>query len=202
MMDACSHDAKGTKMRRHAIIAVLVLASVQAAHAQTVSAAATGQCPTSGPGSAEQRARDIVMVGWERKPGDGPLVFREKFARDYEWSNARDRLYYDDFSSDPRPVRDPDAYGAIWAPIFSALRSARHAISIEPTAVYSGKLAVSTLEFVALIEPATGAARPIRTLMTLTWRCHADGWRIIREHNSTKVVPADSIQSYFKTAAR
>jgi len=188
-------------MKRHAMIAVLVLASMQAAHAQTVPAAA-GQCPTSGKGSAEQRARDIVMVGWERNPGDGPLVFREKFARDYEWSDARDRLYYDDFSPNPRPVRDPDAYGAIWAPIFSGLRSARHAISIEPTAVYSGNLAVSTLEFVALIEPATGAARPIRTLMTLTWRCHADGWRIIREHNSTKVVPADSIQSYFKTAAR
>ncbi|MDY0964969.1 MULTISPECIES: YybH family protein [Massilia] len=187
-------------MRRHAIIVVLVLASVHAAHAQTQSVA--GQCPTSGPGSAERRARDVVMVGWERKPGDGPLVFREKFAGDYEWSDARDRLYYDDFSPNPRPVRDPDAYGAIWAPIFSGLRSARHAISIEPTAVYGGNLAVSTLEFVALIEPADGATRPIRTLMTLTWRCHADGWRIIREHNSTKIVAADSIQSYFKTAAK
>lgn len=160
-------------------------------------ASATDNCPTRGQGSVERLASDWILVGWEKKAGDPALDFRQKFARYYEWSKAGDRIFYDDFDPNKRVVRDPDAYGAIWAPTFTSLRSARHALSIAPSAIYGHGLAVSTLEFVALIEDGGGKMTPIRTLSTLTWRCGRDGWRIIREHNSSTVVPEQSIASYF-----
>lgn len=163
---------------------------------------AAEHCPTNGPASVEELASNWILVGWEKKPGDGPLDFRRQFDRYYDWSGTPGQIFYDDFDPKRRVVRTPDAYGAIWEPAFTALRSARHALSIAPSALYGGGLAVSTLEFVALLEDAKGKVTAIRTLSTLTWRCSGDRWRIAREHNSSTVVPRASISSYFEQPGR
>lgn len=179
-------------MKIHKLIAGLILAYVPASFA-----VAAGNCPTNGPASVQRLAEDWILVGWEKKPGDAPLDFRKKFARFYDWSASPDQIYYDDFDPERRVVRRAVAYGAIWEPAFTSLRSARHALSIAPTVIYGDKLAISTLEFVALIESGSGKVTPIRTLSTLSWRCSSDGWRIVREHNSSTIVPEASIASYF-----
>lgn len=174
-----------------------IIAALALACAQVSTAAVAASCPTSGQNGVERLASDWILIGWEKKLGDPPLNFRQKFARFYDWSGAGDQIFYDDFDPERRVVRDPDAYGKIWVPAFTALRSAQHALSIAPTVVYGREIAVSTLEFVARIEDGAGKVTPIRTLSTLTWRCGKGEWRIVREHNSSTVVPESSIASYF-----
>lgn len=167
------------------------------AFAPTSYAATAPHCPIAGKDSVEQLATNWILIGWEKAEGDPPLDFRKKFDRYYDWSGPETRIYYDDFDPERRIVDDPNRYGSIWAPAFSALRSARHALSMTPSVLYGATLAVSTLEFVALLEDGDGKKTSIRTLSTLTWRCTPSGWRIAREHNSSTVVPAASIASYF-----
>jgi ketosteroid isomerase-like protein len=177
---------------KRAAAALALLAVVHASYA-----AISHDCPTAGHESVEQLATDWILVGWEKAKGDPPLDFRRKFDRYYDWSGPESRIYYDDFDPERRVVDDPKTYGAIWAPAFSTLRSARHVLSMPPTVLYGGTLAVSTLEFVALLEGSDGKTTSIRTLSTLSWRCTPDGWRIAREHNSSTIVPAASISAYF-----
>ena len=40
-----------------------------------------------------------------------------------------------------------------------------------------------------------GEVTGIRTTTSLVWRRGADGWRIVREHYSTNVIPVDQVES-------
>lgn len=40
-----------------------------------------------------------------------------------------------------------------------------------------------------------GEVTGIRTTTSLVWRRGADGWRIVREHYSTTVIPVDQLES-------
>lgn len=177
---------------------VLLIAMLGFVFTNSLSANAATQCPAHGDTSVEQLAENWILIGWEKKLGDGPLEFRQKLGGYYEWSDSTDRIYYDDFDPKRRVVRDPASYGAIWEPAFSSLRTAKHALSLAATAIYSDKLAISTLEFVARLEDNSGKITAIRTLSTLTWRCTDEGWRIAREHNSSAIVPESSIAPLFK----
>jgi len=124
------------------------------------------------------------VFGWERSDGDGPFSFGETFAQYYDWDST-DVLLYDDFDPQHRVAASALGYGAIWEPIFNTVRNANHVIADGPHAVLSADLAASSLVFLARIEPLTGDISLIRTTTALVWRRTTDGWRIIREHNST-----------------
>ncbi|MGW5695336.1 hypothetical protein ACWEWX_31710 [Streptomyces asiaticus] len=62
-------------------------------------------------------------------------------------------------------------------------------------------LAASTLTFVARIT-RPDATTDIRTTTSLVWRRTPDGRRIVREHNSAKVLPAGKLDGILaRTAA-
>lgn len=146
-------------------------------------------CPASGEQGAGALHRRWILEGWERAPGDGRFSFREKLGRYYDWESP-DVVLYDDFDPQHRVARSATDYAAIWEPIFGAVRSARHAVSDEPSVLASsGDHAASTMEFAALIEGDDGKVTSIRTRSSLVWRCRGGEWRIVREHNSTRVVP-------------
>jgi ketosteroid isomerase-like protein len=87
-------------------------------------------------------------------------------------------------------ARNAAAYAAIWEPILNTVRSTRHVVSDEPAVLpASGDLTASTLEFAAWIEGGDAEVTAIRTRSDLVWRCWSGQWRIVREHNSTRVVP-------------
>lgn len=83
------------------------------------------------------------------------------------------------------------AYGAIWEPNFRDMLSAHHAVDDGPHVIAGDDLAASTLRFVARIATPEDVT-DIRTTTSLVWRRTPDGWRIVREHNSTKILPAGS----------
>ena len=105
-------------------------------------------------------------------------------------------VLYDDFDPQHRVARSAAAYAAIWEPIFNTVRSARHVVSDDP-AVLAGSedYAASTMKFAALIERGDGTVTPIRTRSDLVWRCGDGEWRIVREHNSTRVVPQAEVDA-------
>lgn len=146
-------------------------------------------CPTAGDRSPGDLHRAWILQGWEYHPGDPQFGFREKLGRFYDWS-ASDVVLFDDFDPQRRVARTAAAYGAIWEPIFRGNRSARHTVSDGPdVATGTGDLAASSLEFTALIEPTDGKPVGIRTRSDLVWRCRPAGWKIMREHNSSKIIP-------------
>lgn len=172
----------------------LVAALAAAASSLSVQAAApaksrTATCSAAGEQGVGARHRRWILEGWERAPGDGRFSFRDKLGQFYDWESP-DVVLYDDFDPQHRVARSAAAYGAIWEPIFNTVRSARHVVSDEPAVLAgSGGLTASTMEFAALIEAGDGTVTPIRTRSDLVWRCRDRQWRIVREHNSTRVVP-------------
>lgn len=176
---------------------VLLLATL--ALSIPVQAQPASPCPAAGEGSPADLHRAWILKGWEHHPGDPPFSFREKLGRFYDWS-ASDVMLFDDFDPERRVARSAAAYGAIWEPIFRGNRSARHTVTDGPdVAPGSGDLTASSLEFTALIEPRDGKPVGIRTRSDLVWRCGAQGWKIVREHNSSKVIPATDAE---RTLAR
>lgn len=141
------------------------------------------------------------VFGWERNVGDPPFSFRQTFGPYYEWDSAG-VILYDDFDPEHRVARSATEYGAIWEPNFHALRTVHHRVADGPHVVRSGALAASTLVFVARIEAVDGAVTGIRTTTSLVWRRTDDGWRIVREHNSTVVVPSEEIDAAMDGGAR
>lgn len=141
--------------------------------------------------------RDWILVGWERKAGDGQLDFRKKLGKYYNW-NADDIILYDDFDPKRRVVRSAHDYGKIWEPLFSALSTARHRVLEGPFVIVSGDLAASTLEFAARLETRDGKVTGIRTFTSFVWRLTNEGWKIVREHNSSTVIPNDQIDVFMK----
>lgn len=132
--------------------------------------------------------RNWILTGWEYQASDGPFSFRQKLGAYYDFS-APDVVLYDNFDPQHRIVRSAVAYGAVWEPNFAALRSAYHGVALGPFVACSGDLAASTLQFVARLEKKDGSVTGIRTLSSLVWRRGAAGWKIIREHNSSVIIP-------------
>ena len=134
-----------------------------------------------------ERHRNWVF-GWEREHGDGRFEFRETFRDFYDWE-SEDVILYDDFDPEHRVARSPREYGAIWDVHFNHMRSVAHVIVDGPAVIEQGDLAASRLVFVARLEPLLGEVTGIRTTTSLVWRRTEGRWRIVREHNSTVVIP-------------
>ncbi|MFJ9585608.1 YybH family protein [Streptomyces acidicola] len=131
------------------------------------------------------------VFGWERNEGDAPFDFRRTFDGFYDFSSPDVRLY-DDFDPEQRAATTAAGYGSIWEPSFHRMVSAHHAVQDGPHVIAGHDLAASTLTFVARIT-MPDATTDIRTTTSLVWRRTPDGWRIVREHNSTKVLPAGDL---------
>ncbi len=172
-----------TKMPACTVAALLALAL-------PVPPVAAPTCPGSGAASPGELHQQVMLQGWEHKPDDPPFSFQGKLGRFYDW-DAADGVFFDDFDPERRAVRSVAAYQAIWEPIFRGNRSARHAISDAPSVLLGGDLAASSLEFTARIETLEGTVTGIRTRSDLVWRCRSDAWKIVREHNSSRIVPVE-----------
>ncbi|MFD9697497.1 YybH family protein [Lentzea sp. NPDC059081] len=134
------------------------------------------------------------VFGWDRREGDEPFDFRRVFGGFYDFDGPV-RLY-DDFDPEQRVATTAAGYGAIWEPLFTTMVSAHHAVDDGPHVLADGDLAASTLRFLARIVTPAGVT-DIRTTTSLVWRRTSDGWRIVREHNSTKVLPAGELDGRF-----
>jgi ketosteroid isomerase-like protein len=184
------------RIRLFSIIAAGSLALALPIAAQAQSATAT-QCAASGASSVPELQREWILVGWDKPVAGQSWDFREKLGKYYDWK-ADDVVLYDDMSPDFRIARSPEEYRALWEASFQALRRAHHLVLNGPEAVVGDDLATSTLEFAARLEPAE--SQPIisvRARSTLVWRCTGDGWKIVREHNSTRrITPEESRQIF------
>ena len=173
--------------------ALAIAASIMTAQASAPAQSAATVCSAAGEQGAGALHRRWILEGWEHASGDGRFSFREKLGYFYDWDSP-DVVLYDDFDPRHRVARSAAAYGAIWEPIFNAVRSARHVVSDTPAVITgSGDLTASTMEFAALIEARNGAVTPIKTRSDLVWRCRDGRWRIVREHNSTRIVPRTEV---------
>lgn len=143
--------------------------------------------------------RDWVF-GWERNPGDAPFSFRDAQGARYD-RNSDGVVLYDDFDPRHRVARSAEEYAAIWEPAFRDLRLAHHRVAAGPEVLVSGDLAASWLVFVARLETADGTVTGIRTTTSLVWRRTSDGWKVVREHNSSAVLPPDELDAAMAGAA-
>lgn len=152
-------------------------------------------------GSVADLHKEWILVGWEKKAGDPPFDFRPKLGKYYDLTSP-DVLLYDDFEPQHRVARSADEYGSFWAQPFTQLRSARHSVVDGPAVVVGKDLATSALEFAAALETADGKTIGIRAYSTLVWRCRGDGWKIVREHNSTRPVSESEVETLLRTGLR
>jgi hypothetical protein len=176
-----------------ALILAATLASLPAA-AQTATGPAHQTCAATGPASAGERHREWIMVGWEKRRGDPAFDFRQRLGHLYHWNSGDVRLY-DDFDPQYRVARSANEWAAIWTQPFSALRAARHSVMDGPDVIDGGSLSASTLEFAARLETAEGDILGVRARSSLVWQCTSDGWRIVREHISTRRVSREEIDT-------
>lgn len=138
------------------------------------------------------------VFGWDRREGDEPFDFARTFGEFYDFGSPEVRLY-DDFDPEHRVSTTPSRYGAIWEPAFRDMVSARHAVDDGPHVLTADGLAASTLRFLARIV-APGGVTDIRTTTSLVWHRTVAGWRIVREHNSTEVLPPGELDGLFGDA--
>jgi ketosteroid isomerase-like protein len=141
--------------------------------------------------------RDWILIGWEKKEGDGPFDFRARFGKFYDFASP-DVVLYDDFDPQYRVARSAMGYGDIWTQPFTQLRSAQHGVIDGPEVIAGADLATSTLEFAAALTAADGKVTGIRARSTLVWRRSGSEWRIVREHNSSRVVPTPEVQAFLR----
>lgn len=183
-----------TSLRLLALGAMTALAAIPASAQSALPSQTQPVCAADGAAGVKQLHRDWIMT-WDKQPGDAPFDIRAKFGKYYDW-DGQDVHLYDDFEPQRRVARSADEYGTFWAAPFTALKSARHGVINGPDAASgTGNLAASTLEFVARLEDADGKLVGIRTRSSLVWLCHADGWKIVREHNSSlPISPAETDQ--------
>lgn len=181
---------RGGRRKRY-VAGLLMIGAI--AFTGTAAAADAPACSTS-----EQLVTDLhrewIMVGCEKRPGDGPFDFHAKLGKFYDFTSP-DVVLYDDFDPQHRVARSADEYGTFWTAPFSAMTSARHRVMDGPDTLVRNGLATSTLEFAARLEAADGAITGIRTRSSLVWQCTAQGWRIVREHNSTRLIERGEIDS-------
>jgi len=165
-------------------------------------AAQSHSCPDNGPNSPGSLTREWILVGWEKRPGDPPFNFERQLGRFYDLQARPDEAsFYDDFDPQHRLLDSPRAYGSIWQAPFTALRAAEHRISVAPKVLRDGNLAAVAMQFVARLTTADGAEVGIRTLSSLTWRCTSQGWKIVREHNSSQRLNAQSLDAAMASAS-
>jgi ketosteroid isomerase-like protein len=151
-------------------------------------------CPAAPDAAAPgELHRQWILEGWERREGDGRFVFATKLGRFY--SQGQDLHLYDDYDPQHRVARTAAEYGGFWEGPFNRLRSARHAVTEGPDVLTDGRLAATTLEFVARLEQADGKVSTIRARSSLVWRCEDGSWRIVREQNSVRDVPPAEVQA-------
>ncbi|GAB6903059.1 hypothetical protein [Kineosporia succinea] len=131
------------------------------------------------------------VFGWERNPGDDPFDFPGTFGDLYDFAGQNVRLY-DDFDPRRRVATTAAEYGANFTPAFDAMTSAHHLVESGPDVLTGTGLAASTLVFLARITTPQ-AVTDIRTTSSLVWRRTEVGWRIVREHNSTDVLEAGTL---------
>lgn len=159
-------------------------------------------CRLKGPGAVAELHRAWILTGWEKRVGDPPWDFDAKLAKYYDPSEGGLHLY-DDFDPAHRVASSAAEYAAIWTPPFTALRSAHHAVVDGPDVMLgTGDMAVSTLEFAARLESANGTITGIRTRSSLVWRCRGGTWKIVREHNSSRILPHGAIDELVPPATR
>lgn len=184
------------RIRLFSIIAAasMALASPIAAQAQS---GTTPRCPISGATSVQELHKEWILVGWDKPIAGQSWNFRDKLGKYYDWE-ADDVVLYDDMSPDFRIARSPEEYRALWEASFQALRRAHHLVLNGPETIVGDELATSTLEFAARLEPNEGQpVTSVRARSTLVWRCTSDGWKIVREHNSTRrITPEESHQLF------
>lgn len=140
--------------------------------------------------------REAVVAGWEKKPGDPPFDFRAELGRYYDLK-ANNVHLYDDFNPAAPVARSADEYGKFRAGQLNQMRSARHSILSGPDIIVSGKLATSTLEYSAALEATDGKITYATVRSSLVWHCPQNSWKIVREHNSTRIAgePPPSFQA-------
>lgn len=152
-------------------------------------------CAESDSSAVAERHREWIL-SWDRKTPGESWEFDEKFGRFYAYDDEG-MMLYDDFDPQYRVARSPNEYSAIWSPAFKLLRTAHHIVIDGPEAIVGQDLATSTLEFGARLETADGTIVGIRTRSTLVWRCANDGWRIVREHNSSRRIADEETRRLF-----
>lgn len=172
----------------------LALASPTAAQATS---APVAECATSGPASVTELHREWILVGWDKPVPGQPWDFREKLGKYYDW-DAGDVILYDDLAPEFRVAHSPEEYRTLWEPSFQAMNRADHLLLNGPDTIGGGDLATSTLEFAGRLEPPENQPIvSIRTRSTLVWRCTPDGWKIVREHNSSRTITASESRQIF-----
>jgi ketosteroid isomerase-like protein len=177
--------------------ASLLLAAASSSVAVAAHAAIKPQpttCAASGPKSPGELHRQWILVGWEKHRGDPPFDFRKRLGHLYHPDSSDVRLY-DNFDPQHRVARSADEWAAIWTEPFSVLREARHSVLDGPDVIDGGSLSASTLEFAARLETAEGEVVGNRARSSLVWQCTSDGWKIVREHTSVRLVPREEIDA-------
>jgi ketosteroid isomerase-like protein len=169
------------------IIALIISACFNNVYSQAPSDATTDKRNISEDSLIAQLHRDWILIGWEKKEGE-KFDYTAKLGKYYDWKE-KDVILYDDFDPQKRIAKSAAEYKAVWEPGFSTLKSARHRIVYGPHVLVSEKIASSTLQFEADITNADGKVTKIRTFTSLVWKKTAGGWKIVREHNSTVVLP-------------
>lgn len=164
------------------------------ATAQTTTEPPHGTCAATGSKSPGELHREWIMVGWEKRRSDPPFDFRQRLGQLYHWNSSDVRLY-DDFDPQHRVARSAGEWASIWTEPFTALRAARHSIMDGPDVIDGSVLSASTLEFAARLETAEEEIVGIRARSSLVWQCTSTGWRIVREHTSTRRVPREEIDA-------
>lgn len=177
-----------------ALILATTVGSPVPAAAQTTTEPRAAMCAAHGPASPGELHREWILVGWEKRRGDPPFDFRQRLGHLYDW-NSRDVRLYDDFDPQHRVARSASEWASIWTEPFTALRAARHSILDGPDVVDGGALSASTLEFAARLETAEENIVGIRARSSLVWQCTSTGWRIVREHTSTRRVSREEIDA-------
>ena len=173
---------------------VATMGGLVPASAQTTTEPQPATCAAHGPTSPGELHREWILVGWEKRRGDPPFDFRQRLGHLYDW-NSRDVRLYDDFDPQHRVARSASEWASIWTAPFTALKAARHSVLDGPDVVDGGTLSASTLEFAARLETADENIVGIRARSSLVWRCTSTGWRIVREHTSTRRVSQQEIDA-------
>jgi|GEM_PF-688088 len=176
-----------------ALVLATTLGSLPVA-AQTLHGSQPETCAASGPASPGELHREWIMVGWEKRRGDPPFDFRLRLGHLYHWDSSDVRLY-DNFDPQHRVARSANEWASIWTEPFTALRAARHSVMDGPDVIDGGLLSASTLEFAARLDTAEGEIIGNRARSSLVWQCTSDGWKIVREHTSVRLVPREEIDA-------
>lgn len=186
--------------RRRTLLVLLATAVLLPMAALTTSGSSAAASNPSHQTEAVAAQHVDWVYGWERTPGDAPFSFHDCLSRFY--SSANDLALYDDFDPQHRVATSAAEYGSFWEPVFTTLRSAEHGIAVPPDVVVSGNIAASKLIFVARLQARDGTVTGIRTTSSLVFQRERGQWKIIREHNSSVVLPADQFDAAWQSADR